>query len=105
LIFAGTQRLPEMGFDYDSHIPAANKRRPIMMKAIIWPIPFLLVPISKRATRTRSLILRGAGGVVIGRCAEAAIYSGPSALRFVHKFSELRKKLLLLAPLKSKEEK
>ncbi len=48
------------------------------MKAIIWSFPFLLMLISGCATRTRSLILGGAGGVAIGGYTGSAIYSGPN---------------------------
>jgi hypothetical protein len=47
------------------------------MKAVIWIFPFLLMFSSGCATRTRSLILGGAGGVAIGGYTGSAIYSGP----------------------------
>ena len=48
------------------------------MRATIWIFPFLVMSISGCATRTRSLILGGAGGVAIGGYTGSAIYSGPN---------------------------
>ena len=49
------------------------------MRAVIWMMSFLLVMIlSGCATRTRSLILGGAGGVAIGTYTGSAVYSGPA---------------------------
>ena len=48
------------------------------MKAVIWIYPFLFMLISGCATRTRSLILGGAGGVALGGYTGSAIYSGPA---------------------------
>ena len=47
------------------------------MKAVILIFPFLVMSISGCATRTRSLILGGAGGVAVGGYTGSAIYSGP----------------------------
>ena len=47
------------------------------MRAIILIIPFMFMLISGCATRTRSLILGGAGGVAIGGYTGSAVYSGP----------------------------
>jgi len=48
-----------------------------MIKAVIFTLPFCLVLLSGCATRTRSLILGGAGGVAIGAYTGSAVYSGP----------------------------
>ena len=47
------------------------------MRAIILIVPFLFMSLSGCATRTRSLILGGAGGVAIGGFTGSAVYSGP----------------------------
>jgi len=47
------------------------------MRAIILIVPFMFMLISGCATRTRSLILGGAGGVAIGGYTGSAVYSGP----------------------------
>lgn len=48
-----------------------------MNKIVIRMIPFLVLSVCGCATRTRSLILGGAGGVAIGGYTGSAIYSGP----------------------------
>ncbi len=47
-----------------------------MIKAVMWLFPFLVMSMSGCATRTRSLILGGAGGVAIGGYAGALAYKG-----------------------------
>ena len=47
------------------------------MRAVIWLFPFLCMSMSGCATRTRSLILGGVGGVAIGGYTGSAVYSGP----------------------------
>lgn len=47
------------------------------MRAVILIVPFLLMNLAGCATRTRSLILGGAGGVAIGGYTGSAVYSGP----------------------------
>jgi hypothetical protein len=47
------------------------------MKTVIWIFPFLFMSLAGCATRTRSLILGGAGGVAIGGYTGSAVYSGP----------------------------
>lgn len=49
-----------------------------MMKANIMLFPFLLMFATGCATRTRSLVLGGAGGVAIGAATGAAVHSGDS---------------------------
>jgi len=66
-----------MYFAYVSHCPQNTRRRLTMIKAVIWTLPFCLVLVTGCATRTRSLILGGAGGVAIGGYTGSAVYSGP----------------------------
>ena len=47
------------------------------MKTVIWIFPFLFMSLAGCATRTRSLIFGGAGGVAIGGYTGSAVYSGP----------------------------
>jgi len=48
-----------------------------MTNAVMWIIPFMVLSVTGCATRSRSLILGGAGGVAVGAYSGSAVYSGP----------------------------